>query len=53
MFELETCDWDVLLVTETWREAKEEFTILCSGDVFIGSGGTVGDKGVAAFVHRK
>jgi hypothetical protein len=50
--ELETIQWDVVLVNETWRECKEEIWTI-SGHLFLGSGGTRGSKGVAILLHRR
>ena len=45
--ELESIHWDILLVTETWREDKEEHCTLRQGHRFIASGGMKGEKRVA------
>ena len=51
--ELELFEWDVVLSTETWRADKEEVMVLASGHLLIASGGTVGERGVAAIIHNR
>jgi exonuclease III len=52
--ELETLQkWDAILLNETWRELKEEQFETSDGHLFMASGGTKGQKGVAIVVHRR
>ena len=45
MTELRDTDWDIVMITETWREAKEEDFLFADGHRFLGAGGTVGERG--------
>ena len=45
--DLEMTDWQVVLLNETWREKREEVWKTDSGYLFLGSGGTPGQRGVA------
>ena len=52
--ELETLrKWDAVLLTETWRELKEEQFVTRDGHLFMAFGGTKGQKGVAIILHRR
>ena len=51
--ELAITDWDIVLLSETWRGAKEEVWKTSEGHLFIGSGGTLGRRGVAVIIHRR
>ena len=51
--ELETLQWDVLMLSETWREEKEDHFIFGKGYHFLGAGGCKGEKGVAILLHVK
>ena len=53
MGELRLIEWDVVVLTETWRATREENFIFADGHQFLGSGGTVGERGVAVIVHRR
>ena len=53
MTELREIDWDIVVITETWRDAKEENVVLADGHRFLGSGGTVSERGVAVIVHSR
>jgi exonuclease III len=53
---LEVADfqWDIILLTETWRKMEEEVFELSSEQgrhLFIGAGGKAGERGVACLVH--
>ena len=50
--ELQTIAWDILCLTETWRTEKEESWESLDGHLFCGSGGTLGERGVAILVHN-
>ena len=45
--------WDVILLNETCREIKEEQFITDAGHLFVGSGGTNGQKGVGVIFHSR
>ena len=51
--ELEGVHWDAVLVNETWRDEREEYMTLSSGDVWCGSGGTPGKHGVGILLHER
>ena len=51
--ELELETWDVAVLTETWREGREEVLDLPEGHLFLGSGGTRGERGVAILIHKR
>ena len=51
--ELEHMHWDVVVLTETWREETCEEIRLGSGHRFYGSGGTRGCRGVGFLVHAR
>ena len=44
MGELSLTDWDVVALTETWREMREEIFELPGGHLFFGAGGTKGER---------
>ena len=51
--ELRSCEWDFALVNEKCRCGKEElWKHPEDGHLFLGSGGTEGERGVAIIVHR-
>eukprot|EP00973_Karenia_brevis_P057783 8039352-Karenia_brevis.AAC.1 len=43
--ESEDCQWDLLLINETWRGAKQEHVKVCGGHKWLGSGGSPGQPG--------
>ena len=45
--------WDVLLLSETWREEREEHFRTELGHHFVASGGTRGEKGVAILIIKR
>ena len=51
--EVETFSWDILLLTETWREEEEESFITENGNHFLGAGGSRGSIGVAIILHKR
>ena len=51
--ELEVFDWDILFLSETWREQQQERWKTKDGHIFCGSGGNSGSKGVAIILHRR
>ena len=51
--EMETTEWDILLVTETWREKSRETWTSADGHLFCGSGGIKGSQGVAITLHQR
>ena len=51
--ELETLQWDVLILSGMWPEEKEEHFILGKGHHFFGAGGCKGEEGVAILLHVK
>ena len=52
MAELDTTEWNAVLLNETWREKKEELWSTPSGHLFCGAGGTVGERGVGIILHK-
>ena len=50
--ELQTIEWDIILLNETWRPAKEEIWST-SGHLFLGAGGTAHKSGVAIILNRR
>ena len=46
-------DWDILLISETWRSEIREFMALQSGHVFFGSGSSTARQGVAILLHQR
>ena len=53
MTELRTMRWDVLALSETWREKKQERWITEDGHLFCGAGGKKGEQGVAILIHGR
>ena len=53
MIEIDLVEWDVVLVSETWREEVEEYDTLESKHIWFGSGGTRGKHGVGILVHKR
>ena len=51
--ELSDISWDVVVITETWREATREYFVLACGHSFYGSGGTRGACGVGVLVNKR
>ena len=51
--ELELHDWDIVFLNETWRADVEEKWETQSSHLFLGSGGTKGQRGVAVLLHKK
>ena len=51
--ELQLLSWDIVLLSETWREASHERWRTEEGHLFLGSGGKKGEKGVGVIVNRK
>ena len=45
--------WDVLVITETWREHGEEMWQTSRGHTYCGGGGTKGSRGTGFLVHRR
>ena len=52
MAELDTTEWNAVLLNETWREKKEELWSTPSGHLFCGAGGTIGERGVGIILHK-
>ena len=46
-------EWDILLLSETWRETQREHFTTQDGHVFLGSGAGGERRGVAFLVHKK
>ena len=53
LIELGDRHWDVLVLTETWREEKSETLEALDGHSWYGSGGSRGSKGVGFLLHRR
>ena len=53
MTQLGTLGWDVLLLSETWREKKQERSRSRDGHLFCGSGGKKGEQGVAIVLNKR
>ena len=51
--ELRVITWDVLFLNETWRESKEEIWKSEDGHLFMGAGGTIGERGVAIILNHR
>jgi exonuclease III len=51
--ELENAEWDIVLLNETWRAKKDEVWKTAGGHLFLGAGGTIGQRGVAIILHRR
>ena len=49
--DLEGISWDIVVVTETWREAPREIIFLEGGCTWYGSGGCKGRCGVGFLVN--
>ena len=50
--ELQGLSWDVVVVTETWREAQSKRNSLEGGQVCLGSGGSKGSCGVGFLLNK-
>ena len=50
--ELVPSQWDLVVLSETWRDAEHEELHFESGHRFFGSGGTKGSCGVGFLVHE-
>ncbi len=42
--DLDTVQWDIVLLTETWRAKTEEVTKLAGGNLLLGAGGARNKK---------
>ena len=51
--ELDDVSWDVVVITETWREEVSESFVLPPGHQFCGSGGDRGRCGIGFLVHKR
>ena len=51
--ELDTCDFDILLASETWRDKREEVILSAAGHKVFLSGGSCCRNGVGIGVSRK
>ena len=45
--------WDIVILVETWREARTERVCLEAGHCWYGSGGCKGRCGVGSLVHKR
>ena len=50
---LDDIEWDILLLSETWRKTKQEILKTERGHLFLGSGWDAGHKGIAILIHRR
>lgn len=46
-------DWDIIILTETWRTKPREFFVTIGGHMFAGAGCDAGRRGVAFLVHKR
>ena len=51
--ELRQVEWDVVLLSETWREKARERWKAGDGHMFCGTGGAKGAKGTGILLHRR
>ena len=51
--ELRCIQWDVLLLSETWRERKQERWRTEDGHMFCGAGGKKGERGIGILLNRR
>ena len=51
--ELDDVPWDAVLLSETWRAAQSEKWTTADGNLFAGSGGMNGSRGVAILLRAK
>ena len=51
--ELDSTNWDAILLSETWREAKREYWETAEGHIFIGAGWAENSRGVAILLRSK
>ena len=51
--EAEEITWDVIFVAESWRGKKEEDFVVKQGHLFLGAGGTPGERGTALLIHKR
>ena len=45
--------WDIVVLSETWRKAKNEYFSTGTGDIFMNSGCEAGRRGVGFYIHRR
>ena len=53
MVELMFVEWDIVSINESWRSQGCEFFIVIGGNVFLGSGGLQGKRGVGFIVQKE
>ena len=46
-------NWDIIILTETWRKPNNEFFKTNNGNIFMNSGCKEGRRGVGFVIHRK
>lgn len=51
--EAELLQWDLMMLSETWRKTKEEVWRSSAGHLFLGAGCPDGRRGVAIVVHAR
>ena len=51
--ELADVSWDIVVITETWRQDKSEYFVLPKGNHFYGSGGVRGKCGIGFLIHKR
>ena len=49
--EIELFDWDIIILSEVWREGAEEVLDLPGGHIYLGSGGHKRERGVGILIH--
>ena len=52
MTELADVSWDIVVITETWRQDKSEYFVLATGHHFYGSGGIRGKCGIGFLIQE-
>ena len=51
--EVNQLQWDIIVITETWRECERESFVITGGHLFCGSGGFAASRGVAFLVNER
>ena len=45
-------NWDIVVLSETWRKPKNEFFTMQTGDIYMSCGCDAGRRGVGFVVHK-
>ena len=51
--ELDGKSWDLIVITETWREQEREQFVTKCGHTWFGAGGRPRERGVGFFLHER